>query len=129
MQIYVDGGLDASLTGPVGARTAPPNLRVGSLETGASGGFLLGNVSDVAMYDRVLTANQVATLYRAASGLFYGITMTSVWNGSSLMLSWPGNGRLLESTNLLGPWTTNGAGSPVTVVPSQPGRFYRVQLQ
>ena len=58
----VDGALDASMTGPTGARTAPPYLRLGSLQTGASGCFLLGNMSDVAVYDRVLTANQVATL-------------------------------------------------------------------
>ncbi|HWI56907.1 MAG TPA: hypothetical protein VNZ22_06755, partial [Bacillota bacterium] len=99
------------------------------LQTGASGGFLLGNISDVAVYNRVLTSNQIATLFRAASGLFYNITLTNSWAGANLVLSWPGNGKLVEATNLLGPWTTNSASSPVTVSPVTPQKFYRVQTQ
>jgi hypothetical protein len=51
-------------------------------------------------------------------------------NGSQLTLTWP-NGKLLESTNVLGPWTTNAATSPFTFTPalSPPEKFYRVKVQ
>ncbi len=128
LQLYVDGNFDSSTIGPAGAVTAPPNLRLGSLQTGATGGFLLGNLSDVAFYDRVLTAGQVAALYRAAAGLFYNLTLTNTWTGGNLVLSWPGGGKLLEATNILGPWTTNNTPSPVYITPSQPQKLYRIQI-
>lgn len=127
MKIYIDGALDASTTGPTGVRTNPPSLRIGCLQTG--GNFLPGSISDVAVYEQVLTANQVATLYSAATGLFYNVPLTSRWSGSSLVLSWPGNGKLLQATNLSGPWTTNVSPSPVVVSPLAPQTFYRVQTQ
>ena len=108
-------------------RTNSPSLRIGSIQTGT--GFLNGSISDVAIYQQVLTANQVATLYSAATGIFYNIALTNQWNGANLVLSWPGNGKLLEATNLAGPWTTNVSVSPVTVTPNQPQKFYRVQTQ
>ncbi len=125
MTVYIDGVLDNSVTGPVGAKTAPPALRIGCIQTG--GNFLLANMSDVAMYDRVLTSNQVATLYSAATGLYYDVTLTNTWSGAYLVLSWPGNGKLLEATNLAGPWTTNLSSQPVSVYPSQPQKFYRIR--
>jgi len=126
MQIFIDGALDTSGTGPTGARTAPPALRLGSLQTGASGCFLIGNLCEVAVYNQVLTPAQVLTLYRAATGLFYHVTLTNSWNGQNLVLTWPGNGLLLEATNLPGPWITNRAASPVTLSPTLPQNFYRV---
>lgn len=127
MRIYIDGALDNSGTGPTGARTTPSNLRIGSLQTGIN--YLSGSISDVAMYNQVLTPSQVTTLYSAATGLFYDVTLTNQWNGGSLVLSWPGNGKLLEATNLVGPWTTNVLQSPVTITPNQPQKFYKVQTQ
>ena len=127
MQIYIDGVLDVTRTGPTGARTAASNLRLGSLQTGASGSFLLGNISDVSVYNRVLTSSQINTLHRAASGLFHNIVLTHSWNGSDLVLRWPGNCTLLEATNLTGPWITNVVGSPIMVTPQFPQKFYRVQ--
>ncbi|MBC8096154.1 MAG: hypothetical protein H7Y43_10105 [Akkermansiaceae bacterium] len=49
---------------------------------------------------------------------------------SDLRLTWP-IGTLLESTNVLGPWTTNANTSPYTFTPllSTPQKFYRVQVQ
>jgi hypothetical protein len=127
MQIYIDGTVDATTTGPAGARTAAPTLRIGSLQTG--GNYLNGNVSDVAFYNHVLAADEVATLYSAATGLFYDVTLASSWNGSSLVLSWPGNGRLMEATKVSGPWIPNGSPSPVNLTPSAPQKFYRVQTR
>jgi hypothetical protein len=63
-----------------------------------------------------------------ATNLF--VTVGIQQNGSQLTLTWP-NGTLLETTNLLGPWTTNGAASPYMFTPSPatPQKFYRVQVQ
>ncbi len=127
MTIYIDGAFDSTMTGPAGVRTNSPALRIGSIQTGA--GFFSGSISDVTMYQQILTGNQIATLYSAATGLFYNVTLTNQINGTNLVLSWPGNGKLLETTNLAGPWTTNLSASPVTVAPDQPQKFYRVQTR
>ncbi len=55
--------------------------------------------------------------------------LTDQWSGGKLTLSWPANALLLETTNLSGPWTTNGAQSPVVVTPTEPQVFYRVLAQ
>jgi len=129
MKIYVDGALDSSTTGPTGARTAPAALRIGSIQTGTANGYLSGSISDVAFYDQVLTADQIATFYSAATGLFYDVTVTNQLLGANLKLSWPGNGKLLEATNVNGPWMTNATASPVTIIPNQPQKFYKVQTR
>jgi len=56
--------------------------------------------------------------------------ITNSWEGTQLTLSWPGGGALLEATNVTGPWITNAnATSPFPIMPSQPQKYYRVQLQ
>jgi hypothetical protein len=72
---------------------------------------------------------QIATQYSAANGLFYNVNLTNQLNGANLTLSWPGNGKLLEATNLAGPWTTNVSASPDTVTPGLPQTFYRIRSQ
>ncbi|HWD94342.1 MAG TPA: DUF5005 domain-containing protein [Verrucomicrobiae bacterium] len=46
----------------------------------------------------------------------------------NLVFTWP-QGILLQATNVLGPWTTNGASSPYTNQPNNPQMFYRVLVQ
>lgn len=125
LQIYIDGALDASGTGPTGPRTSPPNLRLGCIQTGS--GFLSGSMSDVACFNQLLNANQIGTLYGAASGSFANLSLANQWSGTNLILGWPANARLLEATNVSGPWTTNVSASPLTIQPDQPQKFYRVQ--
>jgi hypothetical protein len=60
MQVYVDGALRGSGTGPTGSRTFPPSLRLGSLQT--ANNFLNGTLDDVRLYDRVLSTNEIAAL-------------------------------------------------------------------
>ncbi len=62
MQLYVDGVLQASATGPFGPKTSPPNLRIGSIQTGVSGGFLAGTIDDVQIFGRVLSAPEIAVV-------------------------------------------------------------------
>ena len=62
VQLYVDGLLDTSGSGPSGPRTSPPNLRIGSIQTGVAGGFLNGSVDDLRLYNTVLPYLALATL-------------------------------------------------------------------
>jgi hypothetical protein len=127
MSLYIDGKFDSTTNGPAGPRTNSPALCFGRIQSG--GNFLGGSMSDVAFYQQALSTNQIATLYSSATGIFYNITLTNRLSGSSLVLTWPGNGKLLEATNMFGPWTTNTSVSPATITPNQPQKFYKVQTQ
>ncbi len=48
-------------------------------------------------------------------------------SGSNFVVTWP-FGTLLQATNITGPWTTNSAGSPITVTPTAPRMFYRTRI-
>ncbi|MES2920761.1 MAG: rhamnogalacturonan lyase B N-terminal domain-containing protein [Verrucomicrobiota bacterium] len=65
IQIYVDGSLQTSGTGPAGTRTAPPSLRIGSLQTGAAASFFNGGLDGVRLYNKVLTATEIAAISSA----------------------------------------------------------------
>jgi hypothetical protein len=56
------------------------------------------------------------------------VTIGVSFSGGNLTLNWS-QGTLLEATNVYGPWVTNGAASPYTVVPVGPQKFFRVQTQ
>lgn len=60
MQLYVDGVLQASAVGPFGPKIAPPNLRLGALASG--GGYFNGTMSDVQIFNRVLSAPEVSAV-------------------------------------------------------------------
>ena len=62
MTIYLDGNLNTNLFGPVGARTAPPFLRLGSLQNGAAGKFYNGALDEVRLYNGWLDTNALAQL-------------------------------------------------------------------
>jgi len=52
---------------------------------------------------------------------------TIQWSGSNLLLNWP-IGTLEQATNVAGPWTTNTATAPLTIAPTSPHMFFRVQV-
>lgn len=62
MTIYLDGNLNTNLFGPVGARMAPPFLRLGSLQNGAAGKFYNGALDEVRLYNGWLDTNSIALL-------------------------------------------------------------------
>jgi len=61
MKVYVDGNLEATGTGATSQRTGPPNLRIGSIQTGVSAGFLAGTIDDVRLYNYVLNSAQISS--------------------------------------------------------------------
>lgn len=69
MQLYVDGAMQASTYGPVGPKIAPPTLRLGSIQTGVSGGFLAGTLDDVQIFNRVLSTPEIAAVMNQALNL------------------------------------------------------------
>ncbi len=69
MQLLVDGALEATTTGPTGSKASPPNLRVGSLQTGVAGGFFFGAIDDMQLFDRALNASEVPQLMNHAPSL------------------------------------------------------------
>jgi uncharacterized repeat protein (TIGR03806 family) len=87
MRVFVDGALQGTGTGAVTPRTAPPSLRLGSIQTGVSAGFLAGTIDDVRLYNYVLNPDQIGALANSAP------TLTPVSNRTILA------GRTLTITN------------------------------
>ena len=61
------GVLNNSGTGPAGARSSTPSLRIGSIQTGIAGGFFNGALDQVQLYGYVLSAAEISSLYSRAA--------------------------------------------------------------
>jgi fibronectin-binding autotransporter adhesin len=100
-----------------------------------TGGSVAGSVgsSTVTVAGGGVTAGAQTGLNISGGELFLTVGsqtfyLTNKINGSTITLSWPGGGQLLQTTNLTTPWVTNiGAVSPFTVSPTNAQMFYRVQ--
>lgn len=131
--IYVDGVKSGQYTGVTGQLATAPYSRLviggrnnnGGDNASGPGGFesILSNSSiyDVRIYNYALSPSQVSSIYNPPA-------LTFTKSSAGLVLSWS-SGVLLESTNLLGPWTTNNSTSPFTNTVVGPQKFYRVQGQ
>ena len=86
MNLYVDGSLLTYGIGPPGPRTAPPGLRIGSVQTGTAGGFLPGTMDDVQFFDYVFSPAQVPTLMNH-SPILATISDTTVLAGRTLLVT------------------------------------------
>jgi autotransporter-associated beta strand protein len=89
------------------------------------------NAAYPANFPATWTAQPGAPTANASGSLIVGLplTLNPMWNGTQLTLTWSGSGKLLEATNLAGPWLTNAAAqSPFIVLPSAPQLFYRVKF-
>ncbi len=62
MILYVDGVQASSGAGSTNSRTASPNLRIGSLQSGVAGRFFNGLIDEVTVFDRTLSAGEVVAL-------------------------------------------------------------------
>lgn len=141
-------------TTALGTASFSMNDRCGGLSLSADGtnnGILweIGSDSNLRAYDAVnfpklLWSGSVGTYVKMtcptiANGKVYVGTGSNlgVWGrtdllyiqptGTNSVLTWVA-GTLLESANLSGPWLTNPAVSPYTVVPTNTQKFYRLLL-
>ena len=86
MNLYVDGVWQAGAVGPTGTKASPPNLRIGSLQTGVAGGFLPGTIDDVQIFDRVFAGNEVASLMNHPPSLM-PVFDTAILAGRTLLVT------------------------------------------
>jgi len=82
MSTYKDGAYvsstDISAASAIAWISSPLRIGVGSL--GAYGGFV-GNIEEVNMWDRIITSNEVKTLYDSqATGYFYNKNLVGLWH-------------------------------------------------
>ncbi|HEV2437856.1 MAG TPA: pyrrolo-quinoline quinone [Verrucomicrobiae bacterium] len=142
------------ITTPLGTSSFTQDDRCGGLSLSADGttnGILweIGSDSNLRAYDAVkfpklLWSGSVGTYVKmtcptVANGKVYVGTASDlgVWGLTNCLymqtgavnpvLTWAG-GSLLEATNLSGPWVTNSAVSPFTMVPTNAQMFYRLSL-
>jgi hypothetical protein len=112
MQVYVDGVLQGSGSGPAGSRSAPTALRIGALESGA-GNFLTGMIDDVRLYSRILTSAEITAL--ADAQLPAPDTVTATPGTAKITLSWSAVSGATEysiqrSANSIGTYTNLATG-------------------
>jgi hypothetical protein len=94
--------------------------------TGAYDLPFVGIIDEVALYNYVLTPNQVLNHYNTGAGVRVPLNISET--GGKTVVSWFGSGLLLSSTNSAGPYTlVPGATSPYT---NNTGvaAFYRLKL-
>jgi hypothetical protein len=97
----------------------------GSPDYGTQRVLPLASIAHAAVFTQVFTPAQVQGLY---NGTFVvgPQTLHIAPSGSSVVLTWQ-TGTLLESTNVLGPWTTNStATSPYTLPAADKEQFFRL---
>ncbi len=124
--LYVDAILKANNTVNVPAGN---NLDVwigGSPDYGTQR-LLPGSVAHAAIFNKSLSAAQLSALYKAGStSPPVELNLAPAALGG-LTLTWP-QGTLLQSTDIAGPWTTNTAPSPYTILPTNSQLYFKVLL-
>jgi hypothetical protein len=133
IRIYQDGVINATSGGPM--NTLSSLLTVGCQDD--LNAPFVGYIASARIESGVLTGSQIAQNYTTgpdgviSPSTLVPLSFTHV-NGM-LTLNWAPSSAaiLLQSTNVLGPWVTNGAAAPYSVVPSAniPQMYYRLQYQ
>jgi lysophospholipase L1-like esterase len=112
MTVYVDGVSRGTGTGPTASRSAPPGLRIGASQPGGSA-FLNGTLDDVRLYNRILSATEIAALASGAKPAAPAGVAAIPGNGS-IALNWTAPSTatgyyVKRATTSGGPYTTVGA--------------------
>jgi hypothetical protein len=120
MQVYVDGVLRGSGTGPTGPRTWPPNLRIGSLQT--ANNFLNGTLDDVRLYNRILTPTEVAALIGTPPAIAFQPASQAVvaGNPATFSVTATGTAPLAYQWKFNGTNLANASSSSYTISNAQP---------
>jgi predicted alpha-1,2-mannosidase len=126
--LYVDGVLKATNT--VGMPTTNGlDVWIGGSPDYGTTRLLTGGIAQLAVFTNAFSAAQVQALYGAGMNplpVTLDFVPTSV--GNSMNIVWS-QGTLLQSTNIIGPWSTNTASSPYTVVPTNAQMYFRVLVK
>jgi hypothetical protein len=135
--LYIDGArYGVNTTKPVLASSAF-NLMIGE-NPGARNREWEGEIDDIAIWNRVLTAAEVTTLYNGGQGTAIStlpgvnapISATITRSGSNVIIGWAPAGGTLEVTPALGPtatWTPVGTANPATIAIGTANGYYRVR--
>jgi hypothetical protein len=79
-------------------------------------------------WDAANSAGSVGAIFAVSGVAVQPVSIGIALSGGQVILTWP-FGRLLEATNLSGPWITNSAAlSPYAVAPNGTSGFFRVQM-
>jgi hypothetical protein len=122
-QLYVDGvpmAVDSVTTAPAGDSL---DVWIGGSPDYGTSRLINAKIANAAIYPQALTGTQIQDLY---TGVYAGtVHLGASRSGSNITLTWPA-GTLLQSTNVLGPWTTNTAAvSPYVVPATNKQQFFR----
>ncbi|HKW28542.1 MAG TPA: glycoside hydrolase family 76 protein [Verrucomicrobiae bacterium] len=80
-------------------------------------------------WDTGNSAGSVGAIFAVSGVAVEPVSVGIALSGGQVMVTWP-FGRLLQATNLSGPWVTNtAAASPYEVAPDGTGEFFRVQVR
>jgi hypothetical protein len=103
-------------------------LRFGGGATEGNGTYFFeGDVDEPAIYNKVLTQEQIILHYLAGAATPKPLVISIARQGANLVVSWEA-GLLESASNVLGPWTAvPAATSPYTVAPVQKSAFYRLR--
>jgi concanavalin A-like lectin/glucanase superfamily protein/chitobiase/beta-hexosaminidase-like protein/Big-like domain-containing protein len=103
-----------------------------------TGNWFQGNIDEVAIFDKALSASRIADHYLAGKSgavlLTNGVVTPNVPRFTSItlaagqaVLQWTGTGTLEEATNITGPWSTSNGQQNPQFVPASGTRFYRIR--
>ncbi|PYI85814.1 MAG: hypothetical protein DME26_10150 [Verrucomicrobia bacterium] len=127
-RFYVNG-VEAGFTAVAFGVNDQSVLRFGGGATEGNGNYFFeGDVDEPAIYDKVLTPEQIILHFLAGTTAAKGPTLNFARQGTQIMLSWS-NGSLESTTNLSTGWVQVNATSPYTVTPDllERARFYRLR--
>jgi len=137
--LYVDGIVQNVTTG-AGAYTLASGERLvlGGRSTNSLAAiqgdvnFTGGLLYDVRIYNTAISAAQVASLITPpalpAQIVTASVTPPSGGNPGQMVLTWLNGGKLLQTTNITGPWVTNQAATPpyTVLMTNKPTGFFKI---
>jgi hypothetical protein len=127
-RFYVDGLQAGTSTAPFGPNDGTV-LRIGggASENPVGSFFFQGSVDEVAIYDKVLTPEQIQIHYGIGTRSVAPLSISAAKSAAGVVLTWS-EGSLQEADAIAGQaWRDVAASSPHTVTPAGAQKFYRVR--
>jgi len=130
--IYMSEGsslLSATNTVSHAPMVVTSNMSFGGNQPGRADRNFIGQLDEVAVYDRALSGDEIATIFASTfkSGPVPPSTLTLTSTGGEYLLQWT-SGVLQSSATINGAFSdVSGAASPYRMTPSDAQRFYRLR--